>query len=162
MSNQQKYPNCKIARGAAVIGNVSFGEGCSVWYNAVVRGDTNTIKIGRMVNIQDGAILHVSPDFDMELGDYVSIAHGAIVHGAKVGDGSLIGMGAILLNGSKIGKDSLVAAGSLVPEGREYPDGALIMGSPARAVRMLKPEEIEKYRGIAVKYAERAATIEEA
>ena len=161
MSNQEKYPGCTIARVAAVIGDVRFGKDCSVWYNAVVRGDSDVIKIGDMVNIQDGAILHVSPGFPMELGSKVSIGHGAIVHGATVEEGSLIGMGAILLNGSRIGKNSLVAAGSLVPEGREYPEGVLIMGSPARVIRQLSPEEIEKNLGVAEKYAQRAKTIEE-
>ena len=159
MSNSIKYENCKIAKGAAVIGDVTFGEGCGVWYNAVVRADTNTIKIGANTNIQDGAVLHVSPAFPMEIGDFVSVAHGAILHGCTVGDGSLVGMGAILLNGSKVGKNSLVAAGSMVPQGREYPDGVLIMGSPARVMRELTAEEIEGNLNVARAYAGRRETI---
>ncbi len=145
-----------IARGAVVTGNVKIGEQSSVWYNAVVRNETDSIVIGKRVNLQDGVILHNSVGFPIVIGDGVTVGHGAIVHGAQIGENTLIGMGAILLNGSRIGRDSIVAAGSLVTQNRSYPDGVLIIGNPARVFRKLTEEEIETNRQSADIYTERA------
>lgn len=136
--------NVVILPGAKVSGDVSFGEGCSVWYNAVIRADSNPVRIGRNVNIQDNAVLHTgNKEFGITLGDCVTVGHGAIVHGCTVGDGSLIGMGAILLNGAVVGKNCIVGAGALVTGKLNIPDGSMVLGSPARVVRPLTQEEID-------------------
>lgn len=130
-----------VAPDAAVIGSVELGEDSSVWYGAVLRGDTEPIRIGARSNIQDGTVVHTDDDFPTTLGDDVTVGHNVILHGCTIEDGCTIGMGAILLNGSRVGANSLVAAGALLPEGREYPSDSLIMGVPARAVRELTDDE---------------------
>ena len=130
-----------IAPNAAVIGSVELGEGSSVWYGAVLRGDTEPIRIGARSNIQDGTVVHTDDGFPTTIGDDVTVGHNVILHGCTVADGCTIGMGAILLNGSRVGANSLVAAGALLPEGREYPSDSVIMGVPARAVRELTEDE---------------------
>lgn len=130
-----------VAPDAAVIGDVELGEDSSVWYGAVLRGDTEPIRIGTRSNIQDGSVLHTDPGFPTTVGDNVTVGHNVILHGCTIESGCTIGMGAILLNGCRVGANSLVAAGALLPEGREYPSDSLIMGVPARAVRELTGDE---------------------
>ena len=142
-----------ICPGAAVTGDVVLGKGVSVWYNAVIRGDDGTITVGEDTNIQDCAVLHETTT----VGRGCTIGHGAIVHGCTVGDNTLIGMGAIVLNGAKIGSDCIVGAGALVTGKMDAPDGSMILGSPAKVVRPLKPEEIEGNRAAMEEYLEAAA-----
>lgn len=132
---------CFIADNATVIGSVILHEQASVWYNAVIRGDSDIITIGERTNIQDAAVLHTDPGIPMTLGSNVSVGHMAMLHGCTVGDGSLIGIGAIILNHAVIGKGCLIGAGALIPEGKTFPDGVLVVGSPGKIVRELKPEE---------------------
>ena len=150
---RQSDDNVVIFPGAAVVGDVTFGPGCSVWFNAVLRGDGKPITIGAGTNIQDGAILH-SDVFPTTLGEYVTVGHGAIVHGCTVGDNSLIGMGATLLNGAKIGKNCIVGAGALVTGKMDAPDGSMVLGNPAKVVRPLTPEELAGLRPSAEHYIE--------
>lgn len=144
-----------IAPGAHVIGRVTIGEMSSIWFNTVVRGDINTITIGRYTNIQDGSVVHTDPAYPTVIGDYVLVGHKAILHGCTVGDGCLIGMGATLLDGSRVGANTLIAAGTLVKEGQEIPGGVLAVGAPARIIRELRPDELEKMRRVTMVYAER-------
>ena len=130
-----------VAPDAAVIGDVELGEDSSVWYGAVLRGDTEPIRIGARSNIQDGTVVHTDDGFPTNVAEDVTVGHNVILHGCTIGPGCTIGMGAILLNGSRVGANSLVAAGALLPEGREYPSDSLIMGVPARAVRELTGDE---------------------
>ena len=146
-----------IAPGAHVSGDVTIGPGCGVWYNAVIRGDECPISIGARSNLQDCGVIHGSAGCTVVIGDDVSIGHGAIVHGCTVGDNTLIGMGAIVLNGAKIGSDCIVGAGALVTGKMDAPDGSMILGSPAKVVRPLKPEEIEGNRAAMEEYLEAAA-----
>lgn len=145
--------NAVILSGAAVVGDVAFGPDCSVWFNAVLRGDGQPIVLGRACNIQDCAVLH-SEEAPTTLGNYVSVGHGAIVHGCTVGDNSTIGMGAILLNGARVGKHCIVGAGALVTGKLDAPDGTLVLGNPAKVVRPLTPEEMAGLRPGAEHYRE--------
>ena len=145
-----------IAAGAVLIGDVTLGAGASVWFNAVLRGDSESIIIGGGSNIQDGAVGHADPGFPLVIGAGVTVGHGAIVHGAQVGDHSLIGMGAIVMNGARIGSQSLVGAGALVTEGVVFPRRSLILGSPARLIRGVTDEEVARLRRTAADYVEKA------
>jgi len=145
-----------VAPGAHVIGKVRLGEDSSVWFNAIVRGDTDLIDIGARANIQDGSILHTDPGFPLVIGADATIGHNVILHGCIVGEGALIGMGATILNGAKIGKNCLVGANALVTEGKEFPDNSLIVGSPARVARTLDEKGAGAGRMIAAVYAARA------
>ena len=147
-----------VAHSAEVAGEVTLAEGCSVWFSATVRGDVAPISIGKNSNVQDGAVLHCDIGLPCEIGEGVTIGHGAIVHSAHIGDNTLIGMGAILLNNAKIGPDSIVGAGALVTSGKEFPARSLILGSPAKVVRELTDEEIAQNRENACHYAEWALT----
>lgn len=131
-----------IADGAKVMGNVSFGEECGVWYNAVIRGDINTIRIGNRTNVQDCSVVHVSFDADCTIGDNVTIGHGCIIHGCHIGNSTMIGMGSTILNHAQIGNNCIVGAGSLVTQNKVFPDNSLIMGRPAKVIRELSTEEI--------------------
>ncbi len=141
--------------GAVVVGDVSVGEDCSIWYNAVIRGDEAPITIGDGTNVQDNAVLHVAVGHPMRLGKGVTVGHGAILHSCSVGDNSLIGMGAIVLNDAVIGRDCLVAAGALVTSRTVIPDGSMVMGAPAKVKRALTQEEIDDNRQNAQGYAAR-------
>jgi carbonic anhydrase/acetyltransferase-like protein (isoleucine patch superfamily) len=141
-----------VADNAQVIGDVQMAPDSSVWFSSVVRGDTATIRIGEGTNIQDGSVLHADVGMPLTLGKHVTVGHMVQLHGCTVGDESLIGIGAIVLNGAKIGKNCLVGAGSLVTEGKEFPDGSMILGSPAKVVRQLTPEQIEGLRRSAQHY----------
>lgn len=148
-------PSVFIADNATVIGDVEIGEHSSIWFNAVLRSDNNHIKLGMRVNIQDGAIVHEDIDCPVEIGDDVTIGHGAIVHGCKIGSNVLIGMGAILLSGCVIGNNCMVAAGSLVTGKTVLPDNSIIMGSPAKTIKPLSEEYLEEIRYAANEYVER-------
>lgn len=131
-----------VAPSAQVMGNVHLEKGSSVWFGAVVRADNEPMRIGAGSNVQDGAVLHSDPGVPLDVGENVTVGHHAMLHGCTVGDGSLIGIGAVVLNGARIGKHCLVAAGALVTEGKSFPDGSLIVGSPAVVKRELSPEQI--------------------
>lgn len=135
------HPTSFIAPGAVVVGTVSVGAEASLWYGVVVRGDTESVSIGAQTNVQDGCILHADPGLPCVLGERVSLGHGAIVHGAIVEDDSLIGIRATVLNGARIGRGSLVAAGALVPPGVAIPPGSVVMGVPAKVVRVVTDED---------------------
>lgn len=145
-----------VADSARVIGDVTLGEDSSVWFGTVVRGDTATITIGSGTNIQDGSVLHADVGKPLTIGDHVTVGHKVMLHGCTVGDGSLIGIGAVVLNGARIGKHCLVGAGSLVTEGKEFPDGSMILGSPAKVVRSLTPEQIAALEASAQHYMDNA------
>jgi carbonic anhydrase/acetyltransferase-like protein (isoleucine patch superfamily) len=135
--------NCFIAPNATVVGDVQMGDDCSVWFNAVVRGDVNSIRIGNKVNIQDGAVLHCTyQKTKVELGNHVSIGHNAIVHGCKVHDNVLIGMGAIVMDNCEIGSNTIIAAGAVVTEGTKVPSGCIYAGVPAKKVKDISEELI--------------------
>lgn len=146
--------NVVILPGARVCGDVTFGPGCSVWFNTVIRGDDNPIVFGKNCNIQDNAVLHpgLTP---LTIGDNVTIGHGAIVHCVSVGEGTVIGMGAILVQGAVIGKNCTVGAGAVVTGKMNAPDGSLILGSPAKVVRSLTEEEIKRNYENAEHYVEK-------
>ena len=146
-----------VADNAQVIGNVVLGEDSSVWFGVTVRGDTETITVGRGSNIQDGSVLHADVGQPLTIGENVTVGHQVMLHGCTIGDGSLIGIGAVVLNGVKIGKHCLVGAGALVTEGKEFPDGSMILGSPARVTKTLTPEQIEGLRRSAKHYTDNAA-----
>ena len=145
-----------VAPGATVLGRVQLGAAASVWYGAVIRGDNDLIRIGARSNVQDGSVLHTDHGMPLTVGDDVTIGHQVMLHGCSVGDGSLIGIQSVILNGARIGRNCLVGAKSLVTEGKEFPDGALIMGSPARLVRMLTPEQIQGLLASAAHYVQQA------
>jgi carbonic anhydrase/acetyltransferase-like protein (isoleucine patch superfamily) len=145
-----------VADGAQLIGNVVLGPGASVWFNAVLRGDTEQISIGADSNVQDGAILHADPGFPCTVGARVVTGHGAILHGCQIGDDCLIGMGAIVLNGARIASGSIVAAGAVVPEGKAFPPRSLIMGVPAKVVRETSAQDLEQIAAGSQHYQERA------
>jgi len=143
-----------IAPNAVVIGDVTLGNNASVWWNAVVRGDFAPISIGENSNIQEGSVLHVDFGHPLAIGRNVTVGHMAMLHGCEIGEGSLIGIGSIILNGAKIGKDCLIGAHSLIPEGKEIPDGSLVMGSPGKVVKQLTPEQIARIRKGPPEYVE--------
>ncbi len=145
-----------VADSAEVMGDVSLAEDCSVWFQAVLRGDSAAISVGRGSNIQDGSVLHADVGVPLVLGEGVTVGHQVMLHGCTVGDGSLIGIGAVVLNRARIGRHCLVGAGALVTEGKEFADGSLIVGSPARVVRLLTPEQIEGLRQSALHYIDNA------
>jgi carbonic anhydrase/acetyltransferase-like protein (isoleucine patch superfamily) len=126
-----------IAAGAVVVGNVTIGERSSVWFNAVLRGDTEALVIGKRTNIQDGCILHADPGYPCAIGNGVTVGHGAIVHGAIIEDDVLVGMRAVVMNGARIGRGSIVATGAVVTEGTQVPPGSLVLGMPAKVVRQV-------------------------
>lgn len=145
-----------IADNAQVLGRVRLGERCSIWFGAVLRGDTESISVGEDSNVQDNSVLHADEGLPLVVGARVTVGHQVMLHGCTIGDESLIGIGATVLNGARIGKHCLVGAGSLVTEGKEFPDGSLIMGSPAKVVRALTPEQIEGLRRSAAHYVHNA------
>lgn len=144
-----------VAPSADIIGEVYIQNEASVWYNVSIRGDIAPIYIGQGSNIQDNAVCHIDTDSPLRIGDYVTIGHGAILHSVVIGNGSLIGMGAILINGAQIGENCLIGAGAFLSR-KNYPSGSLIMGNPAEVVRSLKPKEIEKIRENSLDYIEKA------
>ena len=142
-----------VAPSAAVIGRVSLGRDANVWFGAVLRGDTNEIRIGDATNIQDNAVVHVDDDAPAKLGDNVTVGHSAVVHGCTVGSGSLIGISATILSHAVIGEFCIVGAGALVTESKQFPDRSLIIGAPAKRVRDITDEEVEMLKSSAAHYA---------
>jgi carbonic anhydrase/acetyltransferase-like protein (isoleucine patch superfamily) len=136
-------PSAFVAPGARVVGDVEVGPEASVWFNAVLRGDSDRISVGARTNVQDGAVLHTDPGRPCLVGEDCTVGHLAVVHACTVGRGSLIGMGAVVLSGAVLGEESLVSAGALVPQGRTFPPRSLLIGSPVRRVRTLTDEEVE-------------------
>ena len=147
-------PGAWVAPGAVLIGEVILGPDSSVWYGCVLRGDVNSIRVGACSNIQDGTVIHVTrARYTTEVGDEVTVGHRAVVHGCRVGDGALIGIGAMVLDGAIVGEGALVGAGAVVTPGKSIPPRSLVMGTPARVVRMLEDEERETQRARTVHYA---------
>jgi carbonic anhydrase/acetyltransferase-like protein (isoleucine patch superfamily) len=145
-----------VADSAQVIGQVTLAEDSSVWFGVVIRGDTSTITVGKGSNIQDNSVLHADQGMPLVIGEHVTVGHQAMLHGCTIGHGSLIGIGAVVLNGARIGQHCLVGAGALVTEGKEFPDGSLIIGSPAKAVRQLSTGQIEGLKMSAQHYVNNA------
>jgi carbonic anhydrase/acetyltransferase-like protein (isoleucine patch superfamily) len=153
--------NAWVADSAQVMGDVQLGNNASVWFGTVVRGDSETIRIGHNSNVQDLSVLHADPGVPLNIGDDVTIGHQVMLHGCTVGDGSLIGIQAVVLNRAVIGKNSIVGAGSVVTEGKIFPDNSLIIGSPARVVRTLDDTQVKNLRGIAQHYVDNAARFQQ-
>lgn len=145
-----------VADSAQVIGAVTLEDNASVWFGAVLRGDNARITIGRNANVQDGTVIHCDTGYPVTLGENVTVGHQVVLHGCTIGEGSLVGIQSVILNGAKIGKHCLVGAGALVTEGKEFPDGSMILGSPAKVVKMLTPEQIERLKLSALHYVENA------
>ena len=143
-----------IAPDVTLIGRIRIGRDAGFWYGTVIRGDNEPITIGAETNVQEHTVMHSDVGFPLTIGRGCTIGHRALLHGCVIGDNSLVGMGAIVLNGARIGANSLVGAGALVTEGKTFPDGSLIVGSPARAVRELDEQAIQLLRGSAAHYVE--------
>lgn len=152
------HPQAFVAENATVIGKVHLAERASVWFGTVIRGDTDHIRIGRGSNVQDNSVLHTDAGIELVIGEDVTVGHQCVLHGCTIGDGSLIGIGAIVLNNAKIGRYCLVGAGALVTEGKEFPDYSMIVGSPAKLLKTLTPEQAERMARGSTIYAERGAT----
>lgn len=135
-----------IAPNASLIGAVRLNANASVWFNVVIRGDNEWIDVGEDSNIQDNAVLHTDPGFPLTIGKGVTVGHKVMLHGCEIGDNTLVGVSSTILNGAKIGRNCLIGAHSLITEGKQFPDGVLILGSPAKVVRELLPQEIEKLK----------------
>lgn len=146
-----------LAEGSRVIGDVILKEGAAVWYNAVIRADTEQVTVGKRSNIQDCCVVHVDPGNPVHVGDDCTVGHGAILHGCTIEENCLIGMGSIIMNGAVIGKNSIVGAGALVTQNKIIPEGSLVLGSPAKVVRHVTEEEIAANRKSAEEYAKEAA-----
>ncbi|MEA3291611.1 MAG: gamma carbonic anhydrase family protein [Pseudomonadota bacterium] len=150
------HPNAFVAPGAVVIGAVLLREESSVWFGSVLRGDTDTLIVGRRSNIQDRCVLHTDPGLQLVVGENVTVGHGVILHGCRIGNGSLVGIGSTILNGAEIGESCLVGANTLITEGKSYPDRSLILGSPGRVVRSLTDGEAARLEASAGRYVENA------
>ena len=150
------HPSVFVAEGADVIGRVTIARGASIWFRCVLRGDVNRIAIGQETNVQDGSVLHVGRREPCVLGDRVSVGHLANVHGARIEDGALIGMGATVLNGVRVGREAIVAAGALVPERMRIPPRMLAIGVPARVIRKVSAKELREVRFWVKNYCQRA------
>jgi len=145
-----------VADSAQVIGNVKMAEDSSVWFGAVLRGDTETLTIGRNSNVQDLSVLHADIGCPLTIGENVTVGHQVMLHGCTIGDNSLIGIQAVVLNNARIGRNCIVGAGSVVTEGKEFPDNSLIIGAPAKVVRTLDDAAAEKLRHSAEHYVDNA------
>jgi carbonic anhydrase/acetyltransferase-like protein (isoleucine patch superfamily) len=152
----QIHPDAWVADEAQVVGKVALGEGSSVWYGAVIRADNDRITIGARTSIQDGCVLHTDAGFHLQVGNDCVIGHQAMLHGCQIGDCTLIGIQAVILNKARIGRHCIVGAGAFVPEGKEFPDGVLILGAPAKVARELTPEQIAGLQRIAPHYVAQA------
>jgi carbonic anhydrase/acetyltransferase-like protein (isoleucine patch superfamily) len=150
------HPSAYVAESATVIGRVKLEANTTVWSNVTIRGDNDQITIGENSNIQESAVLHTDPGFLLTLGRGVTVGHQVMLHGCTVGDGSLIGIQAVVLNGARIGRRCIVAAGAVVTEGKEFPDASLILGAPARVVKALTPQQLEGLAHNAAHYVENA------
>lgn len=148
-------PSAYVADSANLIGKVTVEANASVWFGVTIRGDNERITIGENSNVQEGTVMHTDMGFPLTLGRNVTVGHQAMLHGCTIGDGALIGIQAVVLNGARIGKGCLVGAGALVTEGKEFPDHSLIIGSPAKAVRTLTEEDLQRLAGNAANYVAR-------
>ena len=146
-----------IAENATIIGDVKLEEGTTVWYGAVIRGDGESIRVGKNTNIQDNTVVHVDPDNPVSIGEGVTIGHSCIIHGCTIGDNCLIGMGSIIMNGAKIGDNCLIGSGALITENKEFPAGSKIIGSPAKIKSEVTEKDMELSRYSAEYYLEDAA-----
>jgi carbonic anhydrase/acetyltransferase-like protein (isoleucine patch superfamily) len=144
-----------VADSANLVGKVTVEANASVWFGVTIRGDNERITIGENSNVQEGTVMHTDMGFPLTVGKNVTIGHQAMLHGCTIGDGALIGIQAVVLNGAKIGKGCLVGAGALVTEGKEFPDNSLILGSPAKVVRTLTEEDLQRLAGNSASYVER-------
>jgi len=145
-----------VAESAEVIGKVELHRDASIWPKVVIRGDNDLIQVGEGSNVQDASVLHTDPGYPLIIGKHVTVGHQVMLHGCQIGDGSLIGIGAVILNGAKIGKNCLVGAGALITEGKEFPDGSMILGTPAKAVKDLTLEQIAGINDISGRYVKNA------
>jgi carbonic anhydrase/acetyltransferase-like protein (isoleucine patch superfamily) len=152
----QLHATAWVADGATVIGRVALGEASSVWTGAVLRGDNEWITLGARCNVQEGAVMHTDMGFPLVLHDEVTVGHQAMLHGCTVGEGSLIGIQAVVLNGARIGRQCLVGAGAVVTEGKVFPDRSLILGAPAKVVRELTDDDVARLRLSALSYVRNA------
>jgi carbonic anhydrase/acetyltransferase-like protein (isoleucine patch superfamily) len=150
----QLGPGAWVADSATVLGTVELAENASVWYGAVLRGDTEPIRVGRNSNIQDLSVLHADHGLPLTIGDNVTVGHQVMLHGCTIGDNTLIGIQSVVLNNAKIGRNCIVGAGSVVTEGKEFPDNSLILGAPAKVVRTLDEASAAGIRRIADHYVE--------
>lgn len=148
------HPEAFVAETADVIGDVEIGEGSSIWYGAVLRGDIEDIKIGKYSNIQDNATVHTETHIPTRIGDYTVIGHNAIIHGCTIGSNTLIGMGSTILNRAVIGDNCIIGAGTVVTEGKVIPDNSMVLGIPGKIVRQVTEEEAEAIKGNAMRYNE--------
>lgn len=146
------HPDTFIAPGAQVLGKVALGEGSSVWFGSILRADLASITIGRCTNIQDGTILHVSAGKPVEIGDFVSIGHRAVVHGCRISDLVLVGIGAVILDDAEVGEGSVIGAGAIIPPGMKVPPRSLVLGVPGKIVRQVTGEEVEASKDRARRY----------
>jgi len=144
-----------VADSANIVGNVTLEENASVWFGATLRGDNETITVGVGSNVQEGAVLHADPGFPLTIGERVTVGHQAMLHGCTIGEGSLVGIQAVVMNGAVIGRECLVGAGAIVTEGKSFPDRSLIIGAPAKVARELRDEEVAGLGRAAAGYVER-------
>jgi carbonic anhydrase/acetyltransferase-like protein (isoleucine patch superfamily) len=145
-----------VAHDATLVGDITLHHEVSIWFKVVIRAENDRITIGEGCNIQDASVLHVDPGYPMTLARNVTVGHKVMLHGCTIGEGSLIGINSVVMNGARIGKGSLVGANTLIPEGKEIPDGVLVLGSPGKVVRELKPEERDGLLKTARGYVERS------
>jgi carbonic anhydrase/acetyltransferase-like protein (isoleucine patch superfamily) len=145
-----------VAHDATLVGDITLHNEVSVWFQVVIRAENDRITIGEACNVQDGSVLHVDPGYPMTLGKKVSIGHKVMLHGCTIGEGSLIGINSVIMNGARIGRGTLIGANTLIAEGKEIPDGVLVLGSPGKVVRELKPEERDHLLKVASGYVERS------
>jgi len=157
----QVPPSAFVAPEATLIGKVTLGENASVWFGAVIRGDNEPILIGESSNIQEGAVLHADPGFPLDIAANVTVGHQAMLHGCTIGEGSLIGIQAVVMNGAVIGRNCLIGAGAIVTERKEFPDRSLILGAPAKVVSQLSDEDLTRLKDSASGYARRGQLYKE-
>ncbi len=155
------HPSAWVADTATVLGDVELAEDASIWFGAVLRGDTDLLRVGRRSNVQDGSVVHADEGTPTTIGDDVTIGHQVMLHGCTIGDGSLVGIGSVILNGAHIGRHCLVGARSLVTEGKSFPEGSLIMGAPAVVVRALSAAQIDGFLRSAENYVANARRFRE-
>ena len=152
---------CFIAESAVLIGSVILENHVNIWFNAVLRADTDLLRVGENSNIQDGSVLHMDKGFPLTIGKHVTVGHKAMLHGCTINDNCLVGMNAVVLNGAKIGKNCLIGANALVPEGREIPDCSLVLGSPGKIVREVTSAEMESFQSSAAAYVQKSRLFKE-
>ena len=145
-----------IAHDATLVGAITLEADANIWFQVVIRAENDLVRIGEATNVQDGSVLHVDPGFPLTLGRQVTIGHKVMLHGCTIGEGSLIGINSVILNHAIIGRHSIVGANTLIPEGKDYPERVLILGSPGKIVRELRPDEVEWIQGIADGHVQRA------